>query len=71
MQGPKGRRPDHGCRRLGAGAVFGGRFATGETPRPTTSASEADEGDGIGGDGGTGIEHFDLFEPDPTPMEDL
>ena len=65
----KGRRPDHGCRRLGAGAVFGhgGRFATGETPRPTTSASEADEGDGIGGDGGTGV-IFDLF---PTPMEDL
>ena len=40
----------------------------GETPRPTTSASEADEGDGVGGDGGTG---FDLFGPDPTPMEDL
>ena len=34
----------------------------------TTSASEADEGDGAGGDGGTG---FDLFGPDPTPMEDL
>ena len=32
------------------------------------SASEADEGDGVGGDGGTG---FDLFGPDPTPMEDL
>ncbi|EOD41931.1 hypothetical protein EMIHUDRAFT_194531 [Emiliania huxleyi CCMP1516] len=44
------------------------RFATGETPRSTTSASEADEGDGAGGDGGTG---FDLFGPDPTPMEDL
>ena len=42
--------------------------ATGETPRSTTSASEADEGDGAGGDGGTG---FDLFGPDPTPMEDL
>ena len=51
-----------------ADAVFGGRFATGETPRSTTSASEADEGDGAGGDGGTG---FDLFGPDPTPMEDL
>ena len=51
-----------------ADAVFGGRFATGEAPRPTTSASEADEGDGVGGDGGTG---FDLFGPDPTPMEDL
>ena len=51
-----------------ADAVFGGRFATGETPRSTTSASEADEGDGVGGDGGTG---FDLFGPDPTPMEDL
>ena len=51
-----------------ADAVFGGRFATGEAPRPTTSASEADEGDGVGGDGGTGIEHFDLFEPDPTPI---
>ena len=38
--------------------MFGGRFATGETPRSTTSASEADEGDGAGGDGGTG---FDLF----------
>ena len=50
-----------------ADAVFGGRFATGETPRSTTSASEADEGDGAGGDGGTG---FDLFGPDPTPMED-
>ena len=53
--------------------MFGGRFATGETPRSTTSASEADEGDGIGGDGETG--NFDLFEPDPepdrTPMEDL
>jgi hypothetical protein len=48
--------------------VFGGRFATGETPRSTTSASEADEGDGAGGDGRTG---FDLFGPDPTPMEDL
>jgi len=33
-----------------------------------TSASEADEGDGAGGDGGT---DFDLFGPDPTPMEDL
>ncbi|EOD11087.1 hypothetical protein EMIHUDRAFT_104863 [Emiliania huxleyi CCMP1516] len=43
-----------------ADAVFGGRFATGETPRSTTSASEADEGDGAGGDGGTG---FDLFGP--------
>ncbi|EOD31234.1 hypothetical protein EMIHUDRAFT_232175 [Emiliania huxleyi CCMP1516] len=53
-----------------ADAVFGGRFATGETPRLTTSASEADKGDGVGGDGGTGV-HFDLFEPDPTPMEDL
>ena len=56
-----------------ADAVFGGRFATGETPRPTTSASEADEGDGVGGDGGTGVD-FDLFDdkPDPaTPMEDL
>ncbi|EOD08458.1 hypothetical protein EMIHUDRAFT_258260 [Emiliania huxleyi CCMP1516] len=51
-----------------ADAVFGGMFATGETPRSTTSASEADEGDGAGGDGGTG---FDLFGPDPTPMEDL
>ena len=51
-----------------ADAVFGGRFATGEAPRSTTSASEADEGDGAGGDGGTG---FDLFGPDPTPMEDL
>ena len=51
-----------------ADAVFGGGFATGETPRSTTSASEADEGDGAGGDGGTG---FDLFGPDPTPMEDL
>jgi len=51
--------------------VFGGRFATGEAPRPTTSASKADEGDGVGGDGRTGIEYFDLFEPDPTPMEDL
>ena len=48
--------------------MFGGRFATGEAPRPTTPASEADEGDGAGGDGGTG---FDLFGPDPTPMEDL
>lgn len=27
-----------------ADAVFGSRFATGETPRPTTSASEADKG---------------------------
>ena len=54
--------------RAGRDAVFGGRFATGETPRSTTSASEADEGDGAGGDGGTG---FDLFGPDPTPMEDL
>ena len=54
-----------------ADAVFSGRFATGEAPRPTTSASKADEGDGVGGDGGTSIEHFDLFEPDPTPMEDL
>ena len=54
-----------------ADAVFSGRFATGEAPRPTTSASKADEGDGVGGDGGTGIEYFDLFEPDPTPMEDL
>ena len=27
-----------------ADAVFGGRFATGEAPRPTTPASEADEG---------------------------
>ncbi|EOD32443.1 hypothetical protein EMIHUDRAFT_122986 [Emiliania huxleyi CCMP1516] len=53
-----------------ADAVFGGRFATGETPRSTTSASEADEGDGVGGDGGTNM-HFDLFEPDRTPMEDL
>ena len=51
-----------------ADAVFSGRFATGEAPRPTTSASKADEGDGVGGDGGTG---FDLFGPDPTPMEDL
>ena len=51
-----------------ADAVFGGRFATGEAPRSTTSASEADEGDGAGGDGGTS---FDLFGPDPTPMEDL
>ena len=51
-----------------ADAVFSGRFASGETPRSTTSASEADEGDGAGGDGGTG---FDLFGPDPTPMEDL
>ena len=34
-------------------------------------ADSLDEGDGVGGDGGTGIEHFDLFEPDPTPMEDL
>ena len=42
---------------------FSGRFATGEAPRPTTSASKADEGEGVGGDGGTGIEHFDLFEP--------
>ena len=47
--------------------MFGGRFATRQTPRPTTSASEADEGDGVGGDGGTGV-IFDLF---PTPMEDL
>ena len=54
-----------------ADAVFGGRFATGETPRSTTSASEADEGDGVGGDGGTGTKGFDLFGPDPTPMEDL
>ena len=51
--------------------MFGGGFATGETPRPTTSASEADEGDGVGGDGGTGTKGFDLFGPDPTPMEDL
>mmetsp|Transcript_23978 Transcript_23978/g.76977 ORF Transcript_23978/g.76977 Transcript_23978/m.76977 type:complete len:158 (-) Transcript_23978:4-477(-) len=50
----------------GADAVFGGRFATGETPRPTTSASEADKGDDVGGDGGNGV-NFDLF---PTPMED-
>ena len=42
-----------------ADAVFGGRFATGETPRPTTSASEADEGDG--GDGGAENTSFDLF----------
>ena len=42
-----------------ADAVFGGRFATGETPRPTTSASEADEGDG--GDGGAENMSFDLF----------
>ena len=48
-----------------ADAVFGGRFATGETPRSTTSASAADEGDGVGGDGGTSM-NFDLF-----PMEDL
>ena len=54
-----------------ADAVFGGRFATGEAPRPTTPASEADEGDGVGGDGGTGTKGFDLFGPDPTPMEDL
>ncbi|EOD35785.1 hypothetical protein EMIHUDRAFT_227342 [Emiliania huxleyi CCMP1516] len=53
-----------------ADAVFGGGFATGETPRPTTSASEADKGDGVGGDGGNGVT-CDLFEPDPTPMEDL
>ena len=39
--------------------VFGGRFATGETPRPTTSASKADEGDG--GDGGAENMSFDLF----------
>ena len=32
------------------------------------SPTEADEGDGAGGDGGTS---FDLFGPDPTPMEDL
>ncbi|EOD36244.1 hypothetical protein EMIHUDRAFT_226527 [Emiliania huxleyi CCMP1516] len=51
-----------------ADAVFGGSSRRGETPRSTTSASEADEGDGAGGDGGTG---FDLFGPDPTPMEDL
>ena len=51
-----------------ADAVFGGGFATGETPRPTTSASEADKGDGVGGDGGNGVT-CDLF--DPTPMEDL
>ena len=53
--------------------MFSGRFATSETPRPTTYASEADEGDGVGGDGGTGVD-FDLFDdkPDPaTPMEDL
>ena len=50
--------------------MFGGRFATGETPRSTTSASEADKGDGVGGDGGNGVT-CDLFEPDPTPMEDL
>ena len=54
-----------------ADAVFGGRFATGETPRSTTSASEADEGDGAGGDGGTG---FDLFGPcllytSPSPRD--
>ena len=54
-----------------ADAVFGGRFATDEAPRPTTPASEADEGDGVGGDGGTGTKGFDLFGPDPTPMEDL
>ena len=42
-----------------ADAVFGGRFATGETPRPTTSASEADEGDGD--DGGAENMSFDLF----------
>ena len=42
-----------------ADAVFGGRFATGETPRSTTSASEADEGDG--GDGGAENMSFDLF----------
>ena len=45
-----------------ADAVFGGRFATGETPRSTTSASEADEGDGGGGDGGTSMN----FDPDPS-----
>ncbi|EOD26187.1 hypothetical protein EMIHUDRAFT_237000 [Emiliania huxleyi CCMP1516] len=54
-----------------ADAVFGGRFATGETPRPTTSASEASAWRRVGGDGGNGVEYFDLFEPDPTPMEDL
>ena len=42
-----------------ADAGLGGRFATGETPRPTTSASEADEGDG--GDGGAENMSFDLF----------
>ena len=42
-----------------ADAVFGGGFATGETPRSTTSASEADEGDG--GDGGAENMSFDLF----------
>ncbi|MCP4922086.1 MAG: hypothetical protein GY913_34735, partial [Proteobacteria bacterium] len=42
-----------------ADAVFGGRFATGETPCPTTPASEADEGDG--GDGGAENMSFDLF----------
>ena len=42
-----------------ADAVFGGRFATGETPRSTTSASEADEGDG--GDSGAENMSFDLF----------